>query len=278
MPAPGPKKRGAVGGPCDTWEVRKGVLAGVLAALTGLVLTGVPVHAAKPDPPKIVYLTFDDGPNGINDPRLMRVLRREQVPATFFVVGQSLATDPAAAKSFYLAGHAIGNHTWSHADLTHLSAAGIAGQLRSTQRLLGPVGGACMRPPYGAVNATVVAEAQRLGLRMVMWDVDPQDWAHQDSAYIVGHVLTHVRNRSIVLMHDGGGNRAATTSAVRQLIPLLRARGYEFRTVPACRVPLRVDLLGAARGPRKRPKPPAPPQPSPTPTVPTPTETPVVVP
>lgn len=259
--------------------MRKGILAGFLAAVIGVGLAAVPGHAVPPERRKVVYLTFDDGPNGFNDPRLLRLLRREQVPATFFVVGQSLATDPAAAQRFYLAGHALGNHSWSHADLTHLSAAGVAAELRSTQRLLGPVAGACMRPPYGAVNATVLAETQRLGLRMVLWDVDPQDWAHQNTAYIVSRVLATVRNRSVVLLHDGGGGRAATTAAVRQLIPQLRARGYEFRTVPSCRVPFRVDLYGAARTDRpRRPRQPAPTEPvTPTPTTP-PTTPPVVVP
>ena len=96
-------------------------------------------------------------------------------------------------------------------------------------------------------------------MKMVMWSVDPEDWAHQDTGYIVNHVLTHVRDRSVVLMHDGGGNRAATVSAVKALIPQLRARGYEFRTVPSCRVPLRGKATGLAQPPA--------PAPTPTPTV-----------
>lgn len=253
-----------------------GILAGVLAAVVGVGLVSSPAPAVKRKPNKVVYLTFDDGPNSSNDPRLLRILRREHVPGTFFVVGQSLASDPDAVKRLYLAGHAIGNHSWAHADLTHMSAAGVAATLRSTQRLIGPVGGACMRPPYGAVNPAVVAEVNRLGMRMVMWDVDPQDWAHQDSAYIANHVISHVRDRSVVLLHDGGGPRSATTTAVRTIIAVLKARGYEFRTVPACRVPFRMDLLGAAIIDEPTPAPT--PQPvSPTPT-PTPTDTPVVVP
>ena len=236
-----------------------------------LGLTAAPVSAAKPAPRKIVYLTFDDGPNSGNDPRLLRILRREQVQATFFIVGQSLATDPDAVKRLYLAGHAIGNHTWAHEDLTHLSTTGIASTLRATQRLIGPVGGACMRPPYGAVNTSVVAEVNQLGMRMVMWDVDPQDWAHQDSVYIANHVISHVRNRSVVLLHDGGGPRVATATAVRTIIPVLKARGYEFRTVPACRVPFRMDLLGAAKIDQPKPEPTPTPQlavPTPSPTSP----------
>ena len=97
-----------------------------------LGLTAAPVSAAKPAPRKIVYLTFDDGPNSGNDPRLLRILRREQVQATFFIVGQSLAADPDAVKRLYLAGHAIGNHTWAHEDLTHVSTTGMASTLSAS--------------------------------------------------------------------------------------------------------------------------------------------------
>lgn len=260
---------------CDTHSVRKGILAGVLAAAVGVALTAAPAPAVTRKPHKVVYLTFDDGPNSGNDPRLLRILRREQVPATFFVVGQSLTSDRDFVKRLYLAGHAIGNHSWAHADLTTMSSAGVAATLRSTQRLIGPVGGACMRPPYGAVSPAVVAEVNRLGMRMVLWDVDPQDWAHQDSVYITNHVLSHVRDRSVVLLHDGGGPRSATTTAVKTIIPVLKARGYEFRTVPACRVPIRMDLLDA--GIVDEPTPVPTPQPvSPSPTASAPTDTPVV--
>lgn len=225
------------------------------------LLVAPPAQAAKE--PKIVYLTFDDGPNVGNDPRLLRLLARERVPATFFLLGQSLAADPGQATRLWLAGHAVGNHTWSHPNLTQLDPASIHHQFASTQRLLGAGGGGCMRPPYGATSATVTAVARGLGLKQVLWTVDPQDWAHQDSAYITAHVLSHVRDKSIVLLHDGGGPRLATVSAVRRIIPALRQRGYEFRTVPSCRVPFIGELYAAAK-PKPKPAKPTPP-PSPTP-------------
>lgn len=214
--------------------------------------------AAAPKP-KIVYLTFDDGPNAVNSPRLLRLLAREHVPATFFVVGQYLGGNRDYATHLWLSGHAVGNHTWSHADLTHLSADQVRHQLVWTQRLLGQAGGQCMRPPYGAINSGVSAVSRGLGLTPVLWTVDPQDWAHQNALYITSHVLTHVRNRSIVLLHDGGGSRSATIAAVRVIIPQLRSLGYEFRTVPACRVePLSGSLRKAAKSvdkPRDKPEP-----------------------
>lgn len=246
--------------------MRKGILA---AALAGLLMVGpAPVHAKPKPPDKIVYLTFDDGPDWGNDPRLLKVLRRAQVPATFFVVGSIAAGNHKAVQRLALAGHAIGNHSWSHADLTTLSAAGVGAEVARTQHALGGLGGKCVRPPYGAVNSTVVAEIAKHGMRTVMWDVDPMDWAHRDSAYIAGHVLSRVGHRSVVLLHDGGGPRAATISAVKQIIPGLRARGFEFRTVPACRVDLRGEVLDGARIPRPTNPQPVAPRPDPTPVVP----------
>lgn len=224
-------------------------------------MVSTPGHAARK--PKIVYLTFDDGPNSMNSPRLLRVLAREHVPATFFLVGQSLALDPEHATRLWLSGHAVGNHTWSHANLTLLDPLSITQQVRATQRLMGPGGGMCVRPPYGAVNATVSGVLKGMGMRTVMWTVDPQDWAHQDAAYITDHVLSHVRDRSVVLLHDGGGPRSATIAAVKELIPQLRKRGYEFRTVPACRVPFTGHMTDAAV-PRAKPQKPVGPAPSPS--------------
>lgn len=262
--------------------MRKRALPAVGLACAGLLVgTSGSAVAAPREPSKIVYVTFDDGPEWVNDSRLLPLLRKQRVPATFFLVGSRLASDPARATRLWLSGHAVGNHTYSHPDLTHLDRAGVLHQLTSTQRLLGPAGGRCMRPPYGAVSDTTYSAAGQLGLKTVLWDVDPEDWAHQSStSYIVNHVLTHVRHRSVVLLHDGGGPRTATVSAVRQLIPRLRARGYEFRTVPACRVPpLRGEVYGMSEKIRKKVrKPVVPVVPTPTPT-PTPTaSTPVVTP
>jgi peptidoglycan/xylan/chitin deacetylase (PgdA/CDA1 family) len=237
---------------------------GLLGVLAALLTAALPIAAAQPAAaarkPKVVYLTFDDGPNSLNTPHLLRLLHRERVSATFFVLGQALALDPLYATQLWLAGHAVGNHTWSHQDLTFLSPLAIRDQLRSTQRLEGPAGGACMRPPYGAMNTSVRTVASELGLTPVMWTIDPQDWAHQDAAHITNHVLSLVQDRSIVLLHDGGGPRAATISAVRTLIPQLRLRGYEFRTIPACRVaPLTGNatrMIDRADPPRPKPTPP----------------------
>lgn len=232
------------------------------------LVTPAPAQAARQ--PKIVYLTFDDGPNAMNSPRLLKLLAREHVPATFFLVGQSLAADPEHAVRLWLGGHAVGNHTYSHSNLTLLSPASVRHQILAAQKLMGPGAGKCLRPPYGATNSTVTAVAGSLGIKQVLWTVDPQDWAHQDATYIASHVLSNVRNKSVVLLHDGGGPRGATISAVRVIILALRAQGYEFRTIPACRVPFGGSLIEAAQ-PRRKPA-----KPTPSPTLPQPPVTPAL--
>ncbi len=228
---------------------------GLVAALGAVAMlgagpqaTGAVAQEAAARKPKIVYLTFDDGPNALNSPRLLKLLAREHVPATFFVVGQYLAQDPGYATRLWMGGHAVGNHTWAHPDLTALSAPAIGHQLRATQRLMGKAGGRCMRPPYGAMSPGVSAVVSTVGLKPVMWTVDPQDWAHQDSLYIAGHVATHVRDKSVVLLHDGGGPRGATIAAVRALIPQLRLRGLRVphRSVLSCPIRRHGDECGRA--------------------------------
>ena len=242
------------------------VTAGLGASLMAVTCLAPGAAQARAPQPKIVHLTFDDGPDGLNDPRLLRILKRNDVKATFFLLGHAVASDPSAPQRLWLAGHAVGNHTYNHADLSKLALPAIEHEMTSAQRLLGTAGGACVRPPYGAVSPAFYTASTALGLKPVMWTVDPEDWAHQDSAYIVNHVLTHVTDHATVLLHDGGGDRRATASAVKQLIPALRARGYEFRTVPACRVPLKVTAYSMAKKMRLKPAP-TPPPPTPLPTV-----------
>jgi peptidoglycan/xylan/chitin deacetylase (PgdA/CDA1 family) len=239
------------------------MLAVVVAAL--LPVTVAPARAADPDR-RIVYLTFDDGPSSLYSPRLLKILSRHRVPATFFVVGRSLSADPGYATRLWLGGHAVGNHTWSHPDLTGLDPLGVRRQVLSTQRLAGRAAGMCVRPPYGAHNAVVDSVIEGLGMSRVMWTVDPQDWRYQDAQRITSHVVQRVENKSVILLHDGGGPRAQTLAAVEALIPRLLLRGYEFRTVPKCRRPLGGVVEGAARtvrdpGSRQQPKPPVTPPP-----------------
>lgn len=215
-------------------------------ATAGRAIAPVVLTAAAPVGHRVA-LTFDDGPSPYT-PALLVELKRYRVRATFFVVGQNVPLYRGVVRAEALAGNQIGNHTDSHANLQWLDGDSAARQLDLTQRAVMDTTGHAprwFRPPYGAVDTRVAAVAAANGLRTVTWSVDPRDWTMPGVDAIVARVLDAVRSGSVILLHDGGGDRSETVAAVAQLVPLLRARGYRFVTV---------DRLFF---PRPRPRPPA---------------------
>jgi peptidoglycan/xylan/chitin deacetylase (PgdA/CDA1 family) len=183
-----------------------------------------------------VALTFDDGPSPTYTPQILAVLTANGVPATFFLIGNQAATYPSLVHSEAAAGMLVEDHSWSHPDLTTLSAAGVMAQLGDTaqaiDKTLGSAEVTLFRPPYGNVDPSVLAVAAQLHLMAVKWDVDPSDWARPGVSAIVNRVLAQTHNGAIILMHDGGGNRSETVAALPQIFMALRQRGYRFVTVP----------------------------------------------
>lgn len=126
------------------------------------------------------------------------------------------------------------NHTWSHADLRKLSPAGFQQQVGSTDQAIQAQTGstpACLRPPYGGVSAAVRQRAKAMGKDLVVWTVDSRDWTKPGATAIVQRVLKNVHNGSVILMHDGGGNRNQTVAALPAILKSLKAQGYGFRTL-----------------------------------------------
>lgn len=176
-----------------------------------------------------VSLTFDDGPVPGNTSRILDVLYNYRVEATFFVTGQQARWYPDLVWRAYSEGHSVQNHTYTHPNLTPLSNAGIARELRATNQAIEAAGVPRpyrFRPPYGATNATVSSVGAYLGLFQTMWSVDPRDWADPPAWVICNRVVSSVRPGSIVLLHDGSG--ANTADALPCIIEGLRARGYGF--------------------------------------------------
>ncbi len=176
---------------------------------------------------KIVALTFDDGPSSYT-PGFLRVLRRKHVNGTFFEIGQEMAGRAATMRKILAEGNEIGNHTMHHgfypgyADLAATSA-----RIKAITHFK-----PCLfRPPGGGVNSSVVAAAGEAGMRTITWDVDPTDWATPGSAAVYSRIVGAARPGSIILMHDGGGNRGGTLAALPSIIDTLRSRGYAFETV-----------------------------------------------
>jgi peptidoglycan-N-acetylglucosamine deacetylase len=199
-----------------------------LALLIGL--TGAAPASART---KTVALTFDGGPSAYT-PKIDRILERKHVRASFFWVGSRISGWGRVVRRVSRQGHEIANHSWFHEDLTALSAEEVRGQLARTNRRLARLTGerpTLFRPPYGAVNGEVRRVAAGLGLRTVIWDADSLDWTSPGCEEIVRLVVSRVRRRSIVLLHDGGGDRRQTVCALPRIIRELRSRGYRFVTV-----------------------------------------------
>jgi peptidoglycan-N-acetylglucosamine deacetylase len=175
---------------------------------------------------RMVALTFDDGPSG-RTPAILRVLARHHVHATFFVVGRATRGLEPVLRHIAAAGNELGDHTYSHADLLALGPAGRARQLRWTRTLVERATGInphFFRPPYGATGPAVNRLGRTLGMVPVLWSVDSRDWQMPGTHAIVRRVLANVKPGSIVLMHDGGGDRQETLRALPAILRALKKR------------------------------------------------------
>ena len=175
---------------------------------------------------KVLYLTFDDGPQIEWTPKVLQLLAKHKAKATFFVLGREAAAHPDLVALTRAAGHRIGNHTWDHPMLTKLPAA------KMRQEILTGVKSKCFRPPFRDTNAHVEAVAASNHQRQVLWDVDTLDWSKPGTAKIERAILQGARPGAIILMHDGGGNRSETVAALDSALTKLTRQGYTYRALP----------------------------------------------
>jgi peptidoglycan/xylan/chitin deacetylase (PgdA/CDA1 family) len=188
---------------------------------------------------KVIYLTFDDGPWFTTTEQILDILAEYDATATFFVVGEMAWALPNIVKKIHKAGHAIGNHTYRHANLTTLSDEQIRETFRATTAEVGRNRmGACMRPPYRATNDRVRAISKQEGYKQVLWDVDAGDWDRPSPLTMVDSLKAGTKNKANILLHDGGGERANTVAALQLMMPIWVKRGFTFEAVPACAKPL----------------------------------------
>lgn len=182
-----------------------------------------------------VALTFDDGPS-IYTQRFVQMLRAQKAVATFFMIGEQVTSGYRSILREELRdGDALGDHTWTHPDLVTLNSGAVRGQLARTKGAIASLSGytpCVFRPPYGDYDSSVIDVARSLGLDTVTWEVDPADYTLPGVAVIEQRVLAQTQLGSIVLSHDGGGQRLQTLDAYPHIIAALRARGYRFVTVP----------------------------------------------
>jgi cellulose synthase/poly-beta-1,6-N-acetylglucosamine synthase-like glycosyltransferase/peptidoglycan/xylan/chitin deacetylase (PgdA/CDA1 family)/spore germination protein YaaH len=211
--------------------------------------------------PKTVALTFDDGPDGRWTPSILKILKTENVPATFFVIGEKALVHRDLLKQMVREGHDIGNHSYTHPDMSKVPDWEIRVELNSTQRVVEAYTGRSMRlvrpPLFGDAEPTDLSElnpaliAQNLGYTVVGLHVDSEDWQKPGVQAIVNNVMKGIhdgeasesspaclkspddscRSGSIILMHDSGGIRTETIAALPTVIHQLKAEGYRFVTV-----------------------------------------------
>jgi peptidoglycan/xylan/chitin deacetylase (PgdA/CDA1 family) len=183
---------------------------------------------------KVIALTFDDGPWPRNTLKILDILKKNNIKATFFWVGQALKDNPQIGKQVVAEGHTIGNHTWHHW-YRRLDASTAAREIEDTAELIYKTTGvrtSLFRPPGGVMNNGVADYAKQKKDVIVMWSNDPMDYRPHSADQLTKYVIRKAQPGAIVLMHDGGGNHSATVEALPQMIAKLREQGYKFVTIP----------------------------------------------
>ncbi|HTS59294.1 MAG TPA: polysaccharide deacetylase family protein [Terriglobales bacterium] len=199
----------------------------------GRSLVGLPRGSRK------LALTYDDGPNDPHTLRLLEVLARHGVHATFFLVGRYVAKRPDIVREVVNLGHVVGNHTFSHPNLIFASEPRTRMELERCQLAIADAAGnpsSFFRPPFGGRRPATFRIARQLGLEPVMWRVTGGDWKGKGEDYIEQKVYQQVRGGDVILLHDGGhealgADRSQTVLATDRLIARYKSKGYEFVTV-----------------------------------------------
>jgi peptidoglycan-N-acetylglucosamine deacetylase len=196
-----------------------------------------PAAAGRPmyyieDGRRVIALTIDDGPDPVYTPQILRLLHTYGVTATFSMIGVQVAAQPSLAREVADAGHTIVNHTWTHANLAMLAPAAVRDQMNRANDVIRNATGrhpGMFRAPYGAWSPVVLKQCAQMRLTPLAWSVDPRDWARPGVTNIVTNIMSNTRSGSIILEHDGGGDRSETVAALKIVLPQLLAAGFRFR-------------------------------------------------
>ncbi|MBR3894466.1 MAG: polysaccharide deacetylase family protein [Clostridia bacterium] len=190
-------------------------------------------HSVKNDSMKIA-LTFDDGPHPILTPKILDILEKYRVSATFFMVGVNVENYPDTAREVLRRGHEVGNHTYSHRHLERFSVQGVEEEIWRCEEALEEL---CeyrphlFRPPEGALNPFIERCSEENDYTLILWSLDTRDWETKNTEQIVESVLSRIQPGDIILMHDYIGYNSKTPQALEILLPKLLERGFEPVTV-----------------------------------------------
>jgi peptidoglycan-N-acetylglucosamine deacetylase len=202
-----------------------------LGARIGALLGGA--RAPVTERPRLVALTFDDGPYPVTTPLLLQTLRDLRVPATFFLIGRDAEQFPELVRAIAADGHEIADHTLTHPNLDQLGDAAVTRELRegaaSLERIApDPAERTLFRPPHGRYTVATLGAAQAAGFDTILWSDDPGDWRSISAAEVEDHLFRHAVAPEIVLLHNGS---MATAQALAEVASRYRAAGYTFVTV-----------------------------------------------
>jgi peptidoglycan/xylan/chitin deacetylase (PgdA/CDA1 family) len=179
-----------------------------------------------------IAITFDDGPQDVQTPRLLKMLKARGIKATFFCVGQCVAQSPEIARQIVEEGHEIANHSWNHPLLTKMGEAAVKDQIDRTHNVIKQTTGVTptlLRPPYGGFTVKQRAWANAVwNYKVILWDVDSLDWKHRSPAKTESIILAETKKGSIILCHD---IHKTTVDAMPATLDALRAKGFKFVTV-----------------------------------------------
>ena len=200
-----------------------------------------------------IAMTFDDGPSPATTPRLLDILKQRNIKVTFFMIGQNAQANPTIVQRILAEGHEIGNHTWTHPQLSKLSDDLVTEELNKTQNAIKSACGytpVLMRPPYGAITARQKDWIEKLfGLSVIIWSVDPFDWKRPGESVIEQRILAGARPGAIILSHD---IHKQTVDAMPATLDALAAKGFKFVTVSQL-IAMNKPKSSATPSPQSRP-------------------------
>jgi peptidoglycan-N-acetylglucosamine deacetylase len=179
-----------------------------------------------------IAMTFDDGPSPATTPRLLDILKQRNIKATFFMIGQNAERNPEIVKRILAEGHEIGNHSWTHPQLSKLPDQRVTEEITKTQDAIKNACGytpVLLRPPYGAITSRQKDWIEKqFGLSIIMWSVDPFDWKRPGASVIEQRILAGARPGAIILSHD---IHQQTVDAMPATLDALAQKGFKFVTV-----------------------------------------------
>ena len=182
-----------------------------------------------------IALTFDDGPHPVYTKKILDLLEKYQIKATFFIIGENAGYYKETLREIVKRGHEVGNHTFSHAIIKNKSVEDIMSEVEECRNAIYDICGentVLFRPP-GGLMADITAEDAELfeNYDIILWSIDTMDWAHHEPEKIAEYVINNTKSGDIILMHDYIGKDSPTPAALEMIIPTLMEKGYEFVTV-----------------------------------------------